>query len=110
MTASPEEAGPEPQSQGQSQASPAPSEKDGQQAPQPDQAPQPGAEPSKQDLLGGQEPGTLPAGKPNSQAQAPLSEGEQAMEHQLRRVPDDPGGLLRQRFMLQHLRRQGQLP
>ena len=109
-TASPEEAGPEPQSQGQSQASPAPSEKDGQQAPQPDQAPQPGAEPSKQDLLGGQEPGTLPAGKPNSQAQAPLSEGEQAMEHQLRRVPDDPGGLLRQRFMLQHLRRQGQLP
>ncbi|MBP6735361.1 MAG: VWA domain-containing protein [Chromatiaceae bacterium] len=109
-TASPEEAGPEPQSQGQSQASPAPSEKDGQQAPQPDQAPQPGAEPSKQDLLGGQEPGTLPAGKPNPQAQAPLSEGEQAMEHQLRRVPDDPGGLLRQRFMLQHLRRQGQLP
>ena len=109
-TASPEEAGPEPQSQGQSQASPAPSEKDGQQAPQPDQARQPGAEPSKQDLLGGQEPGTLPAGKPNSQAQAPLSEGEQAMEHQLRRVPDDPGGLLRQRFMLQHLRRQGQLP
>ena len=69
-----------------------------------------GAEPSKQDLFGGQEPGTLPAGKPNPQAQAPLSEGEQAMEHQLRRVPDDPGGLLRQRFMLQHLRRQGQLP
>jgi Ca-activated chloride channel family protein len=32
------------------------------------------------------------------------------MEHQLRRVPDDPGGLLRQRFLLQHLRRQGQLP
>jgi Ca-activated chloride channel family protein len=31
------------------------------------------------------------------------------MEHQLNRVPDDPGGLLRQRFLLQHLRRHGQL-
>jgi hypothetical protein len=24
-------------------------------------------------------------------------------------VPDDPGGLLRQRFLLQHLRRRGEL-
>lgn len=37
-------------------------------------------------------------------------EREQAMEAQLRRVPDDPGGLLRQRFLLQHLRREGRLP
>ena len=84
------------------------SNKDGPRGQQPDQS-RPGAEPSKQDLLGGQEPGP-PGGKPNQQVQAPLGEGEQAMEHQLRRVPDDPGGLLRQRFMLQHLRRQGQLP
>ena len=37
-------------------------------------------------------------------------ERAQAMEAQLRRVPDDPGGLLRQRFLLQHLRREGRLP
>jgi hypothetical protein len=36
-------------------------------------------------------------------------EDDQAMEHLLRRVPDDPAGLLRQRFMLQHLRRTGKL-
>lgn len=42
-----------------------------------------------------------------------LSPGEreriQAVESQLRRVPDDPAGLLRQRFILQHLRRAGRL-
>jgi Ca-activated chloride channel family protein len=32
------------------------------------------------------------------------------MEEMLRRVPDDPGGLLRQRFLLQHLRRTGEMP
>jgi Ca-activated chloride channel family protein len=37
-------------------------------------------------------------------------EQQQAMEAQLRRVPDDPSGLLRQRFLLQHLRREGRLP
>ena len=36
-------------------------------------------------------------------------EARQALEAQLRRVPDDPAGLLRQRFLLQHLRRQGRL-
>ena len=34
----------------------------------------------------------------------------QALEAQLRRVPDDPAGLLRQRFLLQQLRREGRLP
>ena len=38
------------------------------------------------------------------------SEDRQAMEQMLRRVEDDPAGLLRQRFLLQHLRRTGQLP
>jgi len=38
-----------------------------------------------------------------------MSEEQQAMENQLQQVPDDPGGLLRQRFLLQHLRRIGQL-
>jgi Ca-activated chloride channel family protein len=37
-------------------------------------------------------------------------EQRQALDAMLRRVPDDPGGLLRQRFMLQHLQRSGQLP
>ena len=37
-------------------------------------------------------------------------EQRQAMEAQLRRVPDDPAGLLRQRFLLQQLRREGRLP
>ena len=36
-------------------------------------------------------------------------EDRQAIEQMLRRVDDDPGGLLRQRFLLQHLRRSGQL-
>lgn len=36
-------------------------------------------------------------------------EQAQAMEQMLRQVEDDPGGLLRQRFLLQHLRRTGQL-
>lgn len=41
---------------------------------------------------------------------AATSEDAQAMEQMLRRVEDDPGGLLRQRFLLQHLRRTGRLP
>ncbi len=39
-----------------------------------------------------------------------VRERQQSMEAQLRRVPDDPAGLLRQRFLLQHLRREGRLP
>ncbi|WP_338115094.1 VWA domain-containing protein [Thiocapsa imhoffii] len=38
------------------------------------------------------------------------AEREQALEAQLRRVPDDPSELLRQRFILQQLRREGRLP
>lgn len=45
-------------------------------------------------------PGPAPAGD---------AERSQAIEHMLRRVEDDPAGLLRQRFLLQHLRRRGQL-
>lgn len=75
---------------------------------------QAGAEPGVADLLGNQgaDPETdQPArGRPAGLNSAPLSEQQQALEAQLRRVPDDPGGLLRQRFLLQHLRRQGQLP
>jgi Ca-activated chloride channel family protein len=68
---------------------------------------QPGAEPAPADLLGDAEPG---AAQPGTVAESgPEGEAHQAMEHLLRRVPDDPAGLLRQRFLLQHLRRSGQL-
>ncbi len=36
------------------------------------------------------------------------NEERQALEQWLRRVPDDPGGLLRRKFMLEHRRRQSQ--
>ena len=57
-----------------------------------------------------------PAGQPEPSVIATDSltpqerEQQQAMEAQLSRVPDDPAGLLRQRFLLQHLRREGRLP
>lgn len=55
--------------------------------------------------------GPAPSDSALSDALSPeAQEREQAMEAQLRRVPDDPGGLLRQRFLLQHLRREGRLP
>ncbi|WP_295392653.1 VWA domain-containing protein [uncultured Thiodictyon sp.] len=54
-----------------------------------------------------------PTDKAASAGTADLSpeqrEQQQAMEAQLRRVPDDPAGLLRQRFLLQQLRREGRL-
>jgi Ca-activated chloride channel family protein len=65
-------------------------------------------EPGLSDLLGEQ-----PKGQPGQAAglQDPAErEQVQAMEQMLRRVPDDPGGLLRQRFLLQHLRRTGEMP
>jgi Ca-activated chloride channel homolog len=62
------------------------------------------SEPGLQDLLG--------AGKSGSSVAESSAnrEDRQAMEQMLRRVEDDPAGLLRQRFLLQHLRRSGQLP
>lgn len=65
-------------------------------------------QPGLSDLLGReQQPGIRPSGSP---APALDAEGEQAIQQMLRRVEDDPSGLLRQRFLLQHLRRQGRLP
>ena len=34
------------------------------------------------------------------------SESAQALEQWLRRIPDDPGGLLRRKFMMQHQQRE----
>jgi Ca-activated chloride channel homolog len=72
-----------------------------------------GQAPGQDDLTGGpveaaDEQGEEAPGPGGGQITA--NESEQAIEQMLRRVEDDPGGLLRQRFMLQHLRRHGQLP
>lgn len=42
----------------------------------------------------------------SGQEAKPKSESEQALAQWLRRIPDDPGGLLRRKFLLQHLQRQ----
>jgi Ca-activated chloride channel family protein len=65
-------------------------------------------EPGRDDLVGGaQDPGPALSPRPVDDGAV---EQDQAIEQLLRRVPDDPGGLLRQRFLLQHLRRSGELP
>ncbi len=66
--------------------------------------------PGREDL-GEQAP---PPGDPGPAAgyrpeEGPVPESAQAMEQWLRRVPDDPAGLLRQRILLQHLRNRGEL-
>ncbi len=67
-------------------------------------------EPGREDLLQDKQaatPGTTQPGQPEPSDIDP--EDRQAMEMMLRRVEDDPAGLLRQRFLLQHLRREGKL-
>lgn len=44
----------------------------------------------------------------NAQENLSEREAQQALNYMLNRVPDDPGGLLRQRFLLQHLERNRQ--
>jgi Ca-activated chloride channel family protein len=39
----------------------------------------------------------------------PYDEAELALEQWLRQIPVDPSGLLRRKFMLEHLRRQQEL-
>lgn len=49
----------------------------------------------------------LTASRPGPAPQAaPLTENQMAQEQWLRSIPDDPGGLLRRKFMIQHLMRQ----
>jgi len=67
------------------------------------------AEPGAADLLGNPDRQASRTQAASAAPVAPMTEEQQAMEHQLNRVPDDPAGLLRQRFLLQHLRRSGQL-
>ncbi|MCB1875335.1 MAG: VWA domain-containing protein [Chromatiales bacterium] len=74
---------------------------------QPDPLGTSAAKPGLADLMG--DPSSE---SPAAESQQTLANAEdsQAMEQVLRRVEDDPSGLLRQRFLLQHLRRTGQLP
>jgi len=51
-------------------------------------------------------PAQPPAGEPAEPQDAQQRERVQAHEAWLRRVPDDPGGLLRAKFLLEHERRQ----
>jgi Ca-activated chloride channel family protein len=71
-------------------------------------APQPTA-PGLADLMNDQ-PSVAQQQAANPRVPGMDLEDQQAVEQMLRRVEDDPGGLLRQRFLLQHLRRSGRLP
>ena len=57
---------------------------------------------------------SVPAPGPQGAADAvklPLTEKQMAKEQWLRAIPDDPGGLLRRKFLIEHmLRQQGQKP
>ncbi len=68
-------------------------------------------EPGRADLLGEQDAqGDTQAAAGLQPQEQQIPESAQAMEQWLRRVPDDPAGLLRQRILLQHLRNKGELP
>lgn len=45
-------------------------------------------------------------GQAGAVSDAPVSEQQLAQEQWLRRIPDDPGGLLRRKFMIEHMIRQ----
>jgi Ca-activated chloride channel family protein len=49
-----------------------------------------------------------PEKSPMSEEDPAKKEAMQAMEQWLGKIPDDPGGLLRQKFLLEHLRRRNQ--
>lgn len=58
---------------------------------------------------GASAPGQATAGANDAMAQQPKTEKQIAQEQWLRAIPDDPGGLLRRKFLIQHmLRQQGQ--
>ncbi|MGQ0699533.1 MAG: tetratricopeptide repeat protein [Panacagrimonas sp.] len=52
--------------------------------------------------------GEKPATATDSAAAKPLTEQQLAQEQWLRRIPDDPGGLLRRKFLIEHMLREQQ--
>ncbi len=99
-------------------------ESGGQPSPQQGGEPEPGAEqeeasPASEAEQQGSEAEGDEKGEPSGDGQglvpdaggeeeAQASENQQAVEQWLRRVPDDPGGLLRRKFMYQYQRQQSQ--
>lgn len=77
--------------------------------PQPPAAPQPGASGAQQGQ-GGDDAGKVRVA-PAASAAPPVTEKQVAQDQWLRAIPDDPGGLLRRKFLIEHLlRQQGQKP
>ncbi len=74
-----------------------------------DAADQPEMNAADRDAAAGQ-PEQKPDGKPMAaqSTDAPVNEDQQAMEQWLRRIPDDPGGLLRRKFQYQYQVRRAQ--
>jgi Ca-activated chloride channel family protein len=69
-----------------------------------------GAQPPTKTENGASEPTQGREGTANA-AKLPLSEKQVAQEQWLRAIPDDPGGLLRRKFLIEHLlRQQGRKP
>ncbi|MBF0213648.1 MAG: VWA domain-containing protein [Magnetococcales bacterium] len=60
--------------------------------------------PSRSDPNSGESPEEKQAASEAEQRQSPESEARQADEQWLRRIPDDPGGLLRRKFLYQYQR------
>lgn len=83
------------------------SESSAEQSPDGQQSPQQGEGEADQEEQPGEEAQGENDAESNQQAlaQAWSEEDAQAMEQWLRRIPDDPGGLLRRKFRSQHLQR-----
>lgn len=71
---------------------------------QPQGQPQPAPAQARNDVAGSQ--GKPAASQQALPANAPVSEKKLAQEQWLRSIPDDPGGLLRRKFMIEHMLRQ----
>lgn len=74
-------------------------------APQP-QAAASDAEQARRDVNAALQPNAKDATADAGNATPPLTEKQIAQEQWLRSIPDDPGGLLRRKFLIQHLMRQ----
>lgn len=99
--------GPEEQASGQDEQSQAEAEADAQPG---DDQEQPGEGEVETTAPQSDDTGNEPTGEEvegTAEAEAPDSEEQQALEQWLRRIPDDPGGLLRRKFLYQYRQRAG---
>ncbi|MEO5378499.1 MAG: VWA domain-containing protein [Magnetococcus sp. DMHC-6] len=68
---------------------------------------QPEKEPHSQHATAQEEPSTPETPPPSAQEKREQQEMEQSTEQWLQRIPDDPAGLFRRKFLLEYRRRQG---